>query len=259
MDYLNGFASSISRDLVHGVVNQLRYPCCFKNFVEDLAKEEGNLVATRDSVQDRVTRAKKQTKVTAKVVDKWLKDANTVMDNVDQLLQMARKEKNSCFGHCPNWIWRYRVGRKLAKKKGDLKMCIREGKQYIQIERHVSLAGCFSSAKCWEFDSRKPAYEELMCALEDEEVTMIGLYGMGGCGKTMLAMEVSKTASHLFDQVLFVPVSSTVDVQRIQEKIAGSLEFEFREKDEMDRSQRLCMRLRQEDRILVILDDVWHA
>jgi Leucine-rich repeat (LRR) protein len=171
---------------------------------------------------------------------------------------MAKTEKNSCLGHCPNWIWRYRVGRKLAKKKRDLKLCIEEGRRYIQIERPASLsAGYLSSEKCWEFDSRKPAYEELMCALEDDDVTMIGLYGMGGCGKTMLAMEVGKRCGHLFDQVVFVPISSTVDVERIQEKIAGSLEFEFQEKDEMDRSQRLCMRFTQEDRVLVILDDVW--
>ncbi|XP_058743220.1 uncharacterized protein LOC131616021 isoform X2 [Vicia villosa] len=258
MDYLFGFASSLSRDLACGLLGELSYPCCFNNFVQDVSKEEGNLAVTRDSVQERVTRAKKQTRKTAEIVEKWLKDANVVIGNVDQLLQMAKMEKKSCLGYCPNWIWRYRVGRKLSKKKKELKLCIEEGRQYIQIEWPVSLsAGFFSSEKCWEFDSRKPAYEELTCAFEDDEVTMIGLYGMGGCGKTMLAMEVGKRCGHLFDQVLFVPVSSTVEVERIQEKIAGSLEFEFQEKDEMDRSQRLCMRLTQEDKVLVILDDVW--
>ncbi|CAI8586530.1 unnamed protein product [Vicia faba] len=258
MDYLFGFASSLSRDLVCGLIGELSYPCCFNNFVQDVVKEEGNLTVTRDSVQERVTRAKKQTRKTAEIVEKWLKDANIVIGNVDQLLQMAKTENNYCLGHCPNWIWRYRVGRKLSKKKRDLKLCIEEGRRYIQMEWPASLpAGFFSSEKCLDFDSRKPAYEELTRAFGDDEVTMIGLYGMGGCGKTMLAMEVGKRCGHLFDQVLFVPVSSTVEVERIQEKIAGSLEFEFQEKDEMDRSQRLCMRLTQEDRVLVILDDVW--
>ncbi|KAJ1410870.1 P-loop containing nucleoside triphosphate hydrolase [Sesbania bispinosa] len=259
MEYLFGFASSISRDLVCGAVDQLRYPCCFNNFVEDLAKEKANLVTTRDSVQDRVAHAKKQTRKTALVVDKWLNDANTDIDKVNKLLEKATtKGKNSsCLVHCPNWIWRYNLGRKLAKKKCDIKTCIQEGRQYIQLEYPASLRGYFSSEKCWEFDSRKSACEELMNALKDDEVTMIGLYGMGGCGKTMLAMEVMKRASHLFEQVLFVPVPNNAEVQRIQEKIASSLEFEFQEKHEMDRSQRLCMRLTQEDRILVILDDVW--
>ncbi|XP_057441928.1 uncharacterized protein LOC130733703 isoform X2 [Lotus japonicus] len=258
MEYVYGFASSISRDLVCGAVDQLRYPCCFNNFVEDLAKEEGNLITTRDSVQDRVARAKKQTRKTAVVVDKWLKDANTDIDSVDQLLKQARTKKSSCLGHCPDWIWQYRLGRKLAKKKGDIKTCIEEGRQFVQIERPASLRGYyFSSEKCWEFNSRKSACEDLMNALEEDEVTVIGLYGMGGCGKTMLAMEVRRRASHLFDRVLFVPVSSMVQVQRIQEKIASSLEFEFQEKDEVERSRRLCMRLNQEERFLVILDDVW--
>ncbi|XP_027342708.1 uncharacterized protein LOC113855315 [Abrus precatorius] len=257
MEYLYGTASSISRDLVCGTINEIRYLCCFNNLVKELEKEEGNLIATRDSVRDRVEQAHKQTKKTAQVVHKWLKEANADIDNVDELLKKARTKKSYCFGHCPNWIWRYCLGKKLAKKKKDLKTYIEEGRQYIQLESPASLAGYFSSEKCWEFESRKSAYEELMNALEDDEVSMIGLYGMGGCGKTMLAMEVMKRANLLFDKVLFVPVSNTVQVQKIQDKIAGSLEFEFQEKDEMDRSQRLCMRVIQEDKILVILDDVW--
>jgi len=88
---------------------------------------------------------------------------------------------------------------------------------------------------------------------------MIGLYGMGGCGKTTLAMEIKKMAEdeHLFDKIIFVPVSSIVEVPRIQERIASSLQYEFPENEEMERAQRLCMRLTQEKTILMILDDVW--
>ncbi|KAL2316591.1 hypothetical protein Fmac_030467 [Flemingia macrophylla] len=100
-----------------------------------------------------------------------------------------------------------------------------------------------------------------MEALKDNGIAMIGLYGMGGCGKTTLAMEAKKVveAQHLFDKVPLVQVSSTVDVRKIQEKIASSIGYEFpkNEKEENDRAQRLLMRLTQEKKILVILDDVW--
>ncbi|KOM46312.1 hypothetical protein LR48_Vigan07g001600 [Vigna angularis] len=109
------------------------------------------------------------------------------------------------------------------------------------------------------FDSRKDASDQLMEALKDDGVTMIGLYGMGGCGKTTLAMEVKKIAQaeHLFDTVIFVLVSSTVEVSRIQDKIASSLQYPFPESQEMERAQRLCMRLTEKKKILMILDDVW--
>ncbi|KOM46318.1 hypothetical protein LR48_Vigan07g002200 [Vigna angularis] len=98
-----------------------------------------------------------------------------------------------------------------------------------------------------------------MEALKDDGVAMIGLYGMGGCGKTTLAMEVKKIADaeHLFDKVIFAPVSSTVEVSTIQDKIASSLQYKFPEDKQMERSQRLCMILMQEKKILIIVDDVW--
>ncbi|KAJ1381128.1 P-loop containing nucleoside triphosphate hydrolase [Sesbania bispinosa] len=263
MDCLINLVSSFSSGLVKVTTNELRYFCCFNNLVKDLEKEGDNLIATRDSVQDRVAQANKQARKTVEVIDKWLKDANNDINNVDKLLKRARTKKSCCLGHCPNWIWRYHLGKKLAKKKNDVENCIEKCSKYIPLERVATLPRMqdFPSERCLKFESRQYAYEQLMEALKDDEVVRIGLYGMGGCGKTTLAMEVGKRAeeNHLFDKVLFVPVSCAVEVRRIQDKIASALQFDFpkNENEEREKCQRLCMRITQENRILVILDDVW--
>ena len=262
MECLLGVVTSVASDLVSGALNQLRYPCCFNNFVKQLEEEEGNLIVTRDSVQKFVVHAKRQTRKTSEVVDKWLQDATSDVDNVNQLLKEARAKKSCCFGYCPNWIWRYLVGKKLANKTMELEKFIEKGRTYVPLDRIATLpSGTLDilSEKCMNFESRQSAYEELLEAVKHNDVVMIGLYGMAGCGKTTLAMEVRKVveAEHLFDKVLFVPVSSTVEVPRIQEKIASSLQFEFPETEEMERAQRLCLRLTEEETILAILDDVW--
>ncbi|XP_047163848.1 probable disease resistance protein At5g43730, partial [Vigna umbellata] len=254
--------SSVSRDLVYGALNQLRYPCCFNNFVKRLEKEESNLIRTRDSVQKSVTDDKKQAKTPSAIVDKWLEDAVNDVDNVNKLLKEARTQKHCCFGHCPNWIWRYQVGKKLANKTIDLKKFIEKGTKYVPFNSPAPLplnTLDMLSEKCVYFDSTQSAYEKLLDAVKNNDVSMIGLYGMGGCGKTTLAMEVRKLveAEHLFEKVLFVPVSSSVEVRSIQEKIASSLQFKFPETEEMQRAQRLCSRLTQEEHIFIILDDVW--
>ncbi|XP_022633327.1 probable disease resistance protein At1g12280 [Vigna radiata var. radiata] len=262
MECLLGFASSVSRDLVCGALNQLRYLCCFKNFVKRLEEEESSLIITRDSVQKFVKHVKKQARNPDAIVDKWLEDAINDVHNVNQLLEEARTPKHCCFGHCPNWIWRYHVGKKLANKTMDLKKFIDEGRKYVPFDRIATLPSNTLDMlleKCMNFESRQSAYEQLLDAVKNNDVSMIGLYGMGGCGKTTLAMEVRKfvEAEHLFEEVLFVPVSSTAEVRRVQEKIASSLQFEFPEPEEMQRAQRLCSRLTQEKNIFIILDDVW--
>jgi len=262
MDCLLSFASSSARDLVIVALNQLRYPCCFDNFVKKLEQEERNLIVTRDSVQKFVVHTKRQTRETSEVVDKWLQDAISDVDNVNGLLNEAREKKICCFGPCPNWIWRYRVGKKLSNKTVDLEKLIEEGKKYAPLDRITTLpSGTLDilSEKCMNFESRQSVYEQLLEAVKNKDVSMIGLYGMGGCGKTTLAMEVRKVveAEHLFDKVLFVPISSTMEVQRIQEKIASSLQYIFPEPQEKERAQRLCSRLTLEKKILLILDDAW--
>ncbi|KOM46123.1 hypothetical protein LR48_Vigan06g142900 [Vigna angularis] len=143
-----------------------------------------------------------------------------------------------------------------------LEKFIEKGRKYVPFDRIATLPSNtlhMLLEKCMNFESRQSAYEQLLDAVKNNDVSMIGLYGMGGCGKTTLAMEVRKfvEAEHLFEKVLFVPVSSTVEVLRIQEKIASSLQFEFPETEEMQRAQRLCSRLTQEKHIFIILDDVW--
>ena len=98
MECLFGFASSVSKDLVCGAFNQLRYPCCFNNFVKKLEEEEGNLIVTRDSVQKFVANAERQIRKTSEVVDKWLQDATSDVDNVNQLLKEAKTKKNVVLG-----------------------------------------------------------------------------------------------------------------------------------------------------------------
>ncbi|XP_052726036.1 disease resistance protein At4g27190-like [Vigna angularis] len=262
MDYLVGFASSVSRDLVCGALNQLRYLGSFNNSVKKLEQEEGDLIVIRDDVQKYVEHAKRKTRETSGLVDKWLQDAISNIGKVNQLLEEARTKNMCCFGYCPNWIWRYRMGKKLANKVFDLEKFIHEGKKYVSFDRIPTLpSGTLHilSEKCMNFESRQSAYKQLLDGVKNNHVSMIGLYGMGGCGKTTLAMEIRKfvEAEHLFEKVLFVPVSSTVEVGRIQEKIASSLQVEFPETEEMQRAQRLCSRLTQEKNVFIILDDVW--
>ena len=85
--------------------------------------------------------------------------------------------------------------------------------------------------------------------IEDDEARFLGIYGMGGIGKTTLLKIINDglvgiNARRRFDHVIFITMSQVVDVEKmkrdIQEQIRGNLSS-----------------LRK-SRFLLLLDDVWN-
>ncbi|KAH9727239.1 Disease resistance protein [Citrus sinensis] len=108
------------------------------------------------------------------------------------------------------------------------------------------------------FESRKSILFDILDVLTAPNVNMIGVYGIGGIGKTTLMHEVLFEAKKekLFDQVVFVLKSSTANVEKIQDEIAEQLGLELCKGTESERARTLFDQLWKE-KILIILDDIW--
>ncbi|XP_028790392.1 disease resistance protein At4g27190-like [Neltuma alba] len=115
----------------------------------------------------------------------------------------------------------------------------------------------FSSKDVMDFKSRESIFNSLFEAIKDGKNKMVGLYGMGGSGKTTLAIEVGKKVERLklFDKVVKVVVSRPLNVGKIQEEIKGKTGLKF-EEDIESTAARLLTELKSM-KILIILDDVW--
>ncbi|WJX31678.1 hypothetical protein P8452_20083 [Trifolium repens] len=109
------------------------------------------------------------------------------------------------------------------------------------------------------FESTQVAFDQLLEALKDDCISIIGVYGEGGCGKTTLVTEVGKKAEDqkMFDKVISITVSQTPDIRGIQGEIADMLKLKLEEESERGRAQRLWMSLKEKKRILMIVDDLW--
>ena len=79
------------------------------------------------------------------------------------------------------------------------------------------------------FESRMSIVEQLMDAFGDENINVIGVWGMPGVGKTTLVREVAKQVKEkkIFNEVAIAEVTQNQDLRRIQGELADMLDLKF--------------------------------
>ncbi|XWS11045.1 hypothetical protein CRYUN_Cryun38cG0049800 [Craigia yunnanensis] len=244
--------------LVKPVIRNLRYAFCFGNIVKDFREQTERLNAARDRLRCDVEEAIQQTEEIHQDVQNWFRKFDGVQNEVVGL-ETKIGENRRCFSWCPNECCRWSLSKKVANTTLSVKELIQisgfDGVGY----RSIGSGPESSSNNFITFESRKSAFGQIMEALKDDNVNMIGLHGMGGMGKTTLVKEVQMEANklNLFDHVVMALVSQKPEVENIQNRIADRLGLQFTEKSVEGRADRLKMRLGNGDKILIILDDVW--
>ncbi|KAG6666586.1 hypothetical protein CIPAW_01G041500 [Carya illinoinensis] len=102
-----------------------------------------------------------------------------------------------------------------------------------------------------------------MALLFDNRFQRIGIWGMGGVGKTNLVRNLNNkllemNSNHMpFSCVLWVTVSKNLDIKKLQMGIASRLKLELKESSGADGMATQLHRRLKEERFLLILDDAW--
>ncbi|KAI9377047.1 hypothetical protein POPTR_019G014372v4 [Populus trichocarpa] len=118
--------------------------------------------------------------------------------------------------------------------------------------------------------STKPvgqAFEEntkvIWSLLMDDEVPTIGVYGMGGVGKTTILQHIHNELLQrpdICDHVWWVTVSQDFSINRLQNIIAKHLDLDIsREVDNLHRAAKLSEKLMKKQKWILILDDLWNS
>ncbi|GAY66745.1 hypothetical protein CUMW_251260 [Citrus unshiu] len=211
---------------------------------------------------EKVSEAKEKGEEIEGKVEKWLVSANGIIDRAAKFVEDEESTNKRCLkGLCPNLKTRYQLSK---KAETDVKALVELGEEVKKLDivshRTTPEEIWLKSNKGYEaFESRVSTLKSIQNALTDVNVSIIGVYGMGGIGKTTLVKEFARQAREkkLFDRVVFSEVSQTPDIKKIQGEIAEKLGLELSNEAEYRRASRLYERLKNENKILVILDNIW--
>nr|GLL17147.1 disease resistance protein At4g27190-like [Ipomoea trifida] len=191
-------------------------------------------------------------------VQDWLSKVEELENNFNSLRSTVTEsgitsDAASCSLHC-------KLSNNIAKQIVKAKQLIEEGKPFenmivgVPVARPVQYIDV-TSIKGQPTASRNLA--KMMDLLKSEKYKRIGVWGMGGVGKTTLVKNLNNqlTNDPIFNIVIWVVVSQNATVESVQSKIAERLKLQH-----MMNKERMAEGLRNKlegIKFLLILDDIW--
>ncbi|XP_075655382.1 disease resistance protein At4g27190-like isoform X2 [Castanea sativa] len=235
---------------------------------------QSNLVALEKEMKclmDRRKEVKHETEIAEKVgneiraqVVTWLEDAEKLQLRVNPIQEeMVYNENTSaCFLNCSK---RYKASKEVEEILQEIKRLLDVGSFSSGVAYSTRVPRAVEHIPGPSIKSQKTAsrkFDETMSALYDNRFQRIGIWGLGGIGKTTLVKNLNnelKTAStQPFGIVIWATVSKNLDIKNVQIQIAQRLNLKLKMVDNMQRmANQLYQRLEKEERFLLILDDVW--
>ncbi|KAG8371906.1 hypothetical protein BUALT_Bualt12G0011600 [Buddleja alternifolia] len=242
--------------IVAPIKRQFNYLCCFTSNIQSLRKEAERLDNARNGLQLRVDAAKDNAEVILPDVESWLKSSDEIKVDINGIETEIPIVKRRFW----NIKSRFLLSRKV-KKTTEVMKELRGDCKFDPISQHAPppARGPILIGETREFETRKKIEEDIMKALRGGEVNMLGICGMGGVGKTTMAKRIMNRArgEKLFDEILMVVVSQSVDMSKIQKEISEYLGLKLEDESIPARAHKLRTRLEGTKKILVVLDDVW--
>ena len=260
MDVIISVAAKISEYTVVPICRQFGYILYYKGKLERMKIEVQKLEGSKDHVQHSVDEARRNGEEIENIVLKWLNGVDNIVAEAKKLIDTQSHAKSQCsMRYFPNLCTRHQLGRKTKKMIQEISEFLAEGKFDRISYRASSQLTVTPFGRGYEaVDSRTSMLNEIMLALKNPNIFMIGVYGMGGVGKTTLVKELAWQAENdgSFSSVVMATITDSPDVEKIQGQIVDALDMKFNKESIEGRATQLRNRIIMEKSILVILDDI---
>ncbi|KAF3453156.1 hypothetical protein FNV43_RR03593 [Rhamnella rubrinervis] len=264
VDILIDIAAKVAEYTVEPICRQLGYLFSYQKNVEDLNTKIGDLKNVKESLQHEVVEAQGNGENIEAVVNEWVTKVDKIITEDHGNFTRDEERANSkftCGAKFPNLVLRHRLSRRAKKMAETVAAQIQDREKIKKVAYRPPPSYPVENKGYEKFESRSQTIEGIIKALKDPSVAIVGVWGMGGVGKTMLAEEVARRVideEKFFTRTVSTTVSNDQNIEKIQQEIGEQLGMQFDEQSKKARAERLRNRLRSESDLLIILDDIWN-
>ncbi|KAK4269407.1 hypothetical protein QN277_022567 [Acacia crassicarpa] len=268
MDQVGGILWDITKCLCSCAKKEADYIYKLEENLETLKDKWEDLRSMKEDLKKRVDEAENTGGMQrAEEINRWLQKVDNIQQEViDIEVQGAKEVQDKCLSKCcpKNCKLSYKLGKKAAKMLSNVDNLAAEGKRYnenfkiahrrpaepieMPLDEVVGLDLMFN--KVWK-------------SIEEENVGIIGLYGMGGVGKTTLLKKINNELGKTrlgFDFVIWVVVSKEPNLDSIMDTIRKFIRIGdniWTECSDQDQKAAKIYGVLKEKKFVLLLDDIW--
>lgn len=239
----------------------------FRSNLDTLEKDMGGLIELRNNVNQELEVAEIDGKLLRTTqVKEWLRDVEGIELKVNSLQAGITANNENFCGSFLKCTHRYRLGRQVAKMLNEIERLLEVGNfpaGMLAVSHQVEAVKHIPGPSIEDQTTTSNTLTKTMNMLSEDGVRSIGIWGMGGVGKTTLIKNLnnklkSTSLTQPFGTVIWVTVSKELDLERVRTQMAERLQVSL-EKSQEGLACRLYERLMKEKKFLLILDDVWET
>ncbi|XP_042514862.1 disease resistance protein SUMM2-like [Macadamia integrifolia] len=239
-----------------------------KNLEENFEKLKGKVIELyikREDVNREINRDT-ISKMPTTECQAWLQKVGDMENEVNAMETEFRENKRCCIGGlCPDILWRRKLCKKIVEMIDDIVNLNLKGDSmfsgtYIVDVPRQSVEPIPAPTIQGNTPINRTVQKILRCLRDDDNKQKIGIWGMGGVGKTttMKAINNSPKISSMFEMVIWVTVSKDGDIRKVQKDVIERLSLKFDDNESVGRTaMKIFQRLSNMKNYLVLLDDLW--
>ncbi|XVF74709.1 hypothetical protein PTKIN_Ptkin13bG0133300 [Pterospermum kingtungense] len=240
---------------------QANYACRARKHMAVLETEMEELKAIRNDVKRRVQIAERKHLKQLDQVEWWLSSVEVLEGEVEELMKKIGHEKICPGCCCPRNCWSsYKLGKRAAKMLNKVRTHREKGQFEEVAETLPPQPGDIKP--CEQTVGMETMLGTVWNCLNEDQAGIIGLYGMGGIGKTTLLTQINNMLLSLpstVDFVIWAVASRDLKPGKIQEEIGEKLGYfddRWRNKSVEQKAVDIY-RVLSTRKFVLLLDDLW--